>query len=194
MTRKFWKGTVLVSAALLTVSGTARAEDECSNATLKGLYGFSLRGEFIGFFDASGNAHRIANPNLVDAVFIQKFDGTGGFTRSDYVVSDGFKRPGLTDPTTGFDTGESGTYTVFPNCTGLMHITFTAPIASTIIDVRFVLTESGHRLHGVVSHQEIAGPFTALDGITTCGLTPACNMRAQESVIGEKFDVEGRGR
>src|ERR1700761_4394823 len=183
MTHQFWKGAVLASAALLTSSGTARAEDECSNATLKGLYGFSLRGEFIGFFDAGGNAHRIANPSLVDAVFIQKFDGTGAFTRSDYIVSDGFKRPGLTDHTTGFDTGESGTYTVFPNCTGIMRITFPAPIASTIIDVRFVLTEGGHRLHGVVSHQEIAGPFTALDGTTTCGPTPACNMRAQESVV-----------
>jgi hypothetical protein len=184
----------VITSALLTVSGTARAEDECSNATLKGLYGFSLRGEFIGFIDAGGNPHRIPNPDIVDAVFIQKFDGTGGFTRSDYVSSDGFKRPGFTDPTTGFDTGETGTYTVFPNCTGVMHIAFPAPIASTIIDVRFVLTERGHRLHGVVSHQEIAGPFTASDGITTCGPTPACNMRAQESVIGEKFDVEGRGR
>lgn len=75
-----------------------------------------------------------------------------------------------------------------------MHITFTAAIASTIIDVRFVLTERGHRLHGVVSHQEIAGPFTALDKKTTCGPTPACNMRAQESVVGEKFDVEGEHR
>jgi len=194
MTRKFWKGAVLVSAALLTVSGTARAEDECSNATLKGLYGFSLRGEFIGFFDAGGNPHRIPNPDIIDAVSIQKFDGTGAFTRSDYVSSDGFKRPGLTDPTTGFDTGETGTYTVFPNCTGIMHITFPAPIASTIIDIRFVLTEGGHRLHGVVSHQEIAGAFTALDGTTTCGPTPACNMRAQESVVGEKFDVGGGAR
>lgn len=106
MTRKFWKRAVLLSAALLSVGGTARAEDECSNATLKGLYGFSLRGEFIGFFDADGNPQRIPNPDIIDAVFIQKFDGTGAFTRSDYVSSDGFKRPGLTDPTTGFDTGK----------------------------------------------------------------------------------------
>jgi hypothetical protein len=194
MTRKFWKGAVLLSAALVTISGTARAEQECSNATLKGLYGFSLRGEFIGFFDADGNPQRIRNPDIIDAVFIQKFDGTGAFTRSDYVSSDGFKRPGLTDRTTGFDTGETGTYTVFPNCTGIMHITFPAPIASTIIEIRFALTEGGHRLHGVVSHQEIAGPFTALDEKTTCGPTPACNMRAQESVVGEKFDVGGGDR
>jgi hypothetical protein len=194
MPRKFWKEAVLVSAALMTVGGTARAEDECSNATLKGLYGFSLRGEFIGFVDAGGNAHRIPNPDIVDAVFIQKFDGRGTFTRSDYVSSDGLKRPGLTGQTTGFDTGETGTYTVFPDCMDIMHITFPAPIASTIIDVRFVLTEGGHRLHGVVSHQEIAGPFTALDGITTCGPTRACNMRAQESVVGEKFDVGREAR
>ena len=194
MSARLWKRMAIAATVMMVVSGAAHAEDECSNATIKGLYGFSLRGEFIGFFDAGGNPHRITNPDIVDAVFIQKFDGSGAFTRSDYVSSDGSKRPGLTDSTTGFDTGETGTYTVFPNCTGIMHITFPAPIASTIIDVRFVLTEGGHRLHGVVSHQEIAGPFTALDGTTTCGPTPACTMRAQESVVGEKFEEEGPGR
>ena len=194
MTHRRWRSAGLVCAVLLSLNGMARAEDRCSNATLKGQYGFSLRGEFIGFFDDAGNPHRLANPNLIDAISIQNFDGNGGFTRTDYVESDGNKRPGSTDPTTGFDTNESGIYTVYPDCTGIMHINrFPPPISTTTIDIRFVLTDGGRRLFGVVSHQVIGGQFNATDG-TQCGPAKPCTMRAQESVVGEKFDTDRNDR
>lgn len=48
-------------------------------------------------------------------------------------------------------------------------------------------------MFGVVSHQVIGGQFTATDG-TVCGPANPCTMRAQESVVGEKFDVGAGAR
>jgi len=195
MTCKRLKGMSTIAFFLLAAASTSSADEQCSNATLKGLYGFSLRGQLIGIFDDAGNTHRFANePVLIDAVSIQDFDGHGGFTRADFVQSGGEKRPGSTDPTTGFDTNESGMYTVYSDCTGIMHINkFPAPISSTTIDIRFVLTDGGRRMFGVVSRQVIGGQFRATDG-TTCGPAQPCRMEAQESLIGEKFRTEGRDR
>jgi hypothetical protein len=44
MSARLWKRMAIAATVMMVVSGAAHAEDECSNATLKGLYGFSLRG------------------------------------------------------------------------------------------------------------------------------------------------------
>ena len=80
------------------LSGAARAQntddDGCTNATLKGDYAFAVTG-----------------PQFV--VGIGRFDGKGGFTQVDY-ISDSLRTTGAIS----FRGGETGSYTVNPDCTG----------------------------------------------------------------------------
>ena len=107
--------------AVLALSGAARAQasdnDGCSNSTLKGDYAFTISGQT---FNPDGSS------TVLNGVAITNFDGKtdsqgkGGLTQVDFVVSNP-PTPGPpppTDTTTGFHTQESGTYQVFPDCTG----------------------------------------------------------------------------
>jgi len=145
-------------AALITVlalSSAARAQgsdnDGCSNSTLKGDYAFTISGQ-------------VFNPDatftLVNAVAITNFDGKtdahgkGGLTQVDFVVNNP-PVPGAggepTDPLTGFRTQESGTYQVFPDCTGQATINFPPHPGGLVIQLAFVLGSHGRTLHAVVS-------------------------------------------
>ncbi len=55
---------------------------------------------------------------------------------------------------TGFHTGETGTYTVYADCTGAAEIQFPAPPgfrSGAVIDLMFVLGEHGRTMHTIVS-------------------------------------------
>ena len=56
-----------------------------------------------------------------------------------------------TDPLTGFRTQESGTYQVFPDCTGQATINFPPHPGGLVIQFSFVLSSHGSKLHAVVS-------------------------------------------
>ena len=146
-----------VLAALITVlalSGAARAQssdnDGCSNSTLKGDYAFTISGQ-------------ISNPDgtstLINGVAITNFDGKtdsqgkGGLTQVDFVVSvpPTPGPPPPTDATTGFRTQESGTYQVFPDCTGQATVNFPPHPGGLVIQLAFVLSTHGSKLHTVVS-------------------------------------------
>src|ERR1700756_1740542 len=94
-------GMFAAAVALPALSGAARAQstdnDGCSNATLQGDYAFSVLS--------------ILPLNVV--VGIGRFDGKGGFTQIDY-PGDGLRTMGLTD----FRMGQTGSYSVNPDCTG----------------------------------------------------------------------------
>ena len=96
-----WKGMLGAAIALLALTGVARAQsvdnDGCTNATLRGDYAFSV----IDFI----------LPQVV--VGIGRFDGKGGFTQVDY-ISDSLRTTGAIS----FRGGETGSYTVNPDCTG----------------------------------------------------------------------------
>jgi hypothetical protein len=101
MKSRLWKGMLAATIALPALSGVARAQstdnDGCTNATLKGDYAFSVV-DFI-------------LPQVV--VGIGRFDGKGGYTQVDY-IGDSLRTIGATS----FSGGETGSYTVNPDCTG----------------------------------------------------------------------------
>src|SRR6516225_2983297 len=105
-----FKGMLAAAIVLPALSGAAWAggSDDlgCSNATLKGAYAFSV----LTIVAASP-----PGPGVV--VGLGTFDGRGGFTQIDY-PGNGATDLGLT----AFRTGQIGSYTVNPNCTGFMTI------------------------------------------------------------------------
>jgi hypothetical protein len=155
--RTFLLRAVLASAAaLLGLSGTARAVDNdgCKNSTLDGDYAFSVSGQIF------------AGPLTVsrEGVALTHFDGKGGLTQVDFVLSSPNAPapaggPPPTDPVTGFHNEETGRYTVNQDCTGNFEIDFPSTadpktgnmVAGAIIKVLFVLSDHGRGIHAIVS-------------------------------------------
>lgn len=99
-------------------------------------------------------------PELLDGVAVQTFNGTGSFTRTDFLMNTGLPRPGATNAA-GFTEGETGSYTVNSDCTGSMEIKFPgAPNSGAVIDILFVVGDDGRILKGVVNKEQVpsAGP------------------------------------
>ena len=134
-----WKGMLAATIALPALSGVARAQstdnDGCTKATLKGDYAFSVV-DFI-------------LPQVV--VGIGRFDGKGGYTQVDY-IGDSLRTIG----TTSFSGGETGSYTVNPDCTGSQEIKLNvsgvpAGTSHGVIENMFVIRGGGRSIHGVVA-------------------------------------------
>lgn len=135
----------LVSMAL--TSGTALAQtvnSGCTTNTLFGEYAFKVSGQIYGPTGAVAQQR--------DGVAMTYFDGAGHLTQVDWVMSNGFPLPGPTDKA-GFHTFETGTYTVFSDCTGTAQINLPAPPGSTgaVISLMFVLSNHGRTMHTIVS-------------------------------------------
>lgn len=144
--RKFFLGfltaVLLVPASLLAQSGD---NDGCTNATLHGDYGFTVSGQIL----IPG-----APPVERDGVAMTHFTGQGRLTQVDFLMSNGLPTAGPSDPLTGFHTGETGWYKVFPDCTGMAEIDFPTPAGGTsgaVIDLMFVLSNHGNTIHTIVS-------------------------------------------
>jgi hypothetical protein len=145
MMRK-WLCTGLLAAAIAlpALSGAAWAggSDDlgCSNATLKGDYAFAV----LTILAASP-----PGPGVV--VGLGTFDGRGGFTQIDFPGNGGTDL-GLT----AFRTGQTGRYTVNPNCTGFMTIDLGATVGVT--ENAFVISNGGRAVRAVIAS------FTAPNG------------------------------
>src|ERR1700745_600022 len=136
------------SIGLLALSGAARAQsddnDGCSNSTLKGDYASTISGQI---FSPDGTS------TLVNGVAITNFEGKGALTQVDFVV-DNPPPPASgepTDPLTGFRIQESGTYQVFPDCTGKATINFPPHPGGLVIQLALVVSSEGRKIHSVVS-------------------------------------------
>src|SRR5882724_5522966 len=139
MNRWISKGALVAAIALSALGGLARADDRgCSNAPLKGEYAFGVTA--------------YTPPGLPDgppavAAGIKVFDGKGNLTQRDY--------RGDTAPPQFSTLGqETGTYKVFPDCTGSMEIHLNAPVpvgSTGVIKVLFVISDGGRHIHEVVS-------------------------------------------
>ncbi len=153
---KLWLCKTMVAGLFLmgVMGAVARAQDGgnegCSDATLKGDYAFTVSGT-IWVTDAQGILEAVQR----DGIAMTHFDGTGGLSQVDYVLS-GYNNlpkppagspPPPSDPVTGFNTDEKGTYKVYSDCTG----TFSITSPSTIITVNFVLSDHGRAIHTIVT-------------------------------------------
>jgi uncharacterized protein YbaA (DUF1428 family) len=185
--------------ALLSLSGAAQADGHgdhgdhggrgalCSNATLKGPFGFIGHGEILGLIGADGKVHPYASTSILDDVALVTFDGNGGFTRTDFGVIGGLPKGG--QPT--FNPNQNGTYTVNPDCTGTMKIVYTAGgavPAGVETDLNIVVAADGTLIESVV-YRAVTVAGASMDGQAVC--PPNCEQGVQESFEGKKVLVYG---
>ena len=141
-----------VASAFLAASQCVLAQ--CSNATLRGHYAFTITGQILAPPPAAG---------LITGVAMTEFDGKGNFTQVDHAVHNGVPpqedwRPG------------SSPYHVNPDCTGTMTITQHPTIpadASPEIELYIVVGDNGNEIRTVVSSSPTVPPFAA--AITSIG-------------------------
>jgi hypothetical protein len=187
------KGILAAAILLLALSVSARAQDGdndgCSNATLHGDYAFTLHGESLGILvpQTTGAPKLVpfASPLPADGVAITHFDGYGNLTQVDFVMRGGTPAPGADPPTAnGFRTGETGTYSVQPDCTGTFKIKFPD---STEIDVVFVLANHGSEIRTLVTRQHVpALPPMIIPPGATCAAPTGCDLGVQIRSDGKK--------
>ena len=185
MRNRIWMG-VAASAAVamaLPLGALAQDNDGCSNATLSGDYAFTVSGKI---FHPDGTVDTRAG------VAMTHFDGAGLLTQNDYLMSssiyvasganDGHV-PGPPDPNTGFNTAETGSYTVNPDCTGKMEIDFPPPpnaVTGTVIKLKIVLSNGGRIVSTVVSSLTPPGSTTPVNAIIASeGRKLTASMAAQ---------------
>jgi hypothetical protein len=169
---KSWKFVFAMALTVVMLSVAARAQNEdnngCSNATLRGPYSFSTHGEAIGFFVGT-TLTRFPFPTLVDAVQITTFDGAGSLTAVDFIVRNGLPVVGATTTPSGFRTGETGTYSVAPDCTGT--IVLNTPDGA-VITLKFVLGNNAHEVRAVFASQHVA----QIPNNPDCAPPTGCNL------------------
>ena len=110
-------------------------DDGCTNATLQGDYAFVVTD--------------FALPQVVAVV--GKFDGKGKYTQVDY-IGDSLRTMGATS----FRGGETGSYTVNPDCTGSQEIKLNIPgvppgTSHGVIENMFVISGAGRSIHAVIA-------------------------------------------
>ena len=141
---KFSASKLVGTASLFVVVVAAQAQaGVCGNQTLHGSYAFRVSGEV---FTPGGVVNR-------DGVAMTHFDGNGNLTQVDWVVANGVPVPGPPNQY-GFHDMETGSYTVNPDCTGNAQINFPTPPNGTsgaVIDLMFVIGDSGRTIHTIVS-------------------------------------------
>ncbi|MFM0557894.1 hypothetical protein P0D69_44255 [Paraburkholderia sediminicola] len=187
------------AVALLSLSGAAQAggpDDHgghegrgglCSNATLKGPYGFTGHGEIIGLIGPDKTVHPYSSTSILDDVALVTFNGAGGFTRTDFGVIGGLPKGGLTT----FNPNQNGTYTVNSDCTGTMKIVYTpggAVPAGVETDLNIVVAADGTLVESVV-YRAVTVSGKSGDGMVTC--PEFCEQAVQESFEGKKVVVYG---
>ncbi|MBC8726366.1 hypothetical protein OKW38_006331 [Paraburkholderia sp. MM5496-R1] len=188
-----------VAVALLSLSGTAQAGGDdgdrgrggggglCSNATLKGPYGFIGHGVILGLLDSSNVLHPFATQSILDDVALVTFDGNGKFTRTDFGSINGVPKGGQIT----FNPAQTGTYSVNSDCTGTMSVVYTAggPVpAGVVTDLNIVVTSDGTQVESVVYRASIPSAASAPDGYS-CPMD--CVQGVQEAFEGKKVLVYG---
>ncbi len=127
------KATLAAAVASLAFIATSPAQAGCSNGSLKGKYGQTISGQILP-------APGVVLPQ--NGIAMTTFDGKGTFTQEDFVVING------APTSTGFETGETGTYTINSDCTGTAVINY--PNGSWI-DLELVIVHQGREFRTVVS-------------------------------------------
>jgi hypothetical protein len=197
MKRWLWVGVMATVIAVPALGGVARAggtdDYGCSNASLRGSYAFAIEGQVLGLVDTSNQL--LPAPIPVNGVAMTWFDGKGGLSQVDYVMKGGTKRPG-NGADNGFDSDETGTYQIFPDCTGTFQVDFGT---QNFVVTRFVLagrslTGQASSIHTVVSEQHVpkgtpVGPPPAVGqpGLA-CAAETGCDLLVQIRSDGQALD------
>jgi hypothetical protein len=185
MNRCMLRSLLLVLTAALLVPA-ARAGDEkdkgfvCSNRTIKGAYAFRVYGEVFAS-PATPAVINLYRDGVAMATFDGKTDykGEGSLSQEDYILGNGaFAAPDSSDQSPNdFNTNETGTYRVFPDCTGQAEIDFPYAVNTTsgpipkVVKLKFVISKHGEILHTVVSSLELLSPANTI-------LTPPVNIHS----------------
>jgi hypothetical protein len=144
-----------IAAAIVTLTASpsiaeAQTQDwpgtprPCSDQTITGTYLFTVHGKILT---------ATTPPEVVvwlDGVGTITFDGNGGLAQQDFVVHNAV--PPNNSSTNGFGQGETGTYTVFADCTGNAQIIS----ASSTLTLALVVSPKG-TIHAVVSSATMGG-------------------------------------
>ena len=170
-----------VAALVLSVLGgvawgQSTDNDGCSNATLRGDYAFTVHGEFLGLITA-GAPQYFTTPVPIDGVSMINFDGKGNLTLVNVSVLGGLVVPGPTDPETGFGINQSGTYTLFGDCTGNFELSL--PFASA--SGKFVIAQQGREIHAIFEQEHVA------QGLLNCNDSSGCDVLPQYTADGTKL-------
>lgn len=135
---------VLVPFALLFASaGASRGGRHCDEESLQGPYGYRATATV---HVPPGSPTIVAYPAAVGR-FVA--DGEGGLTGHDVSNVSGIASPRTT----------TGTYTVDPDCTGLMEIAFTPGAPVTFF---FVIVDKGDELRMITKTPSIRGTVEAI--------------------------------
>ena len=134
MTRAMAPTTLATIFMTLFVLGTARADEPraCSNASLRGSFGFTSQGALVANFPAP-----VLGP--FGEIGRQTFDGRGN-TEGAATLSGNGNINRVTF---------QGSYVVNPDCTGAM-ILYVAPFGSTV-NLDFVIDDNGNELRAIVT-------------------------------------------
>jgi len=145
--KNFFSVVALAAIAAIAVCSavacSAQSSHPCSSKTIEGDYAFRISGEL---FTGAGLVYR-------DGIALTHFDGDHLLTQADYVLADGVPTPGPKDAN-GFNTDESGAYSVNDNCTGEAEIDFPTPPGGTsgaVIKLLFVISDDGNQLSTIVT-------------------------------------------
>lgn len=143
-------------AGLFLLSGTpARAqseENQCSNRTIRGDYGFSLEGIILSVPGV------VLPPGVtlpIRGVAMTHFDGKGNLTQVDYAVVNGMPPDREWTPGTG-------TYKVNADCTGSLQIVVPGNPFSPI-KLHFVVVRDGKEIRTVVGANAVSSIGIRID-------------------------------
>jgi hypothetical protein len=133
------KNLLLMTAPLVLLAYGAHAD--CTLETLRGAYGFTVHGRILAADGTTSTA-------LIDGIGKTTFDGAGTLTQEESTVVNGVP------VTNGFSTGETGTYMVDADCTGMITLNLGPGGTRT---GSFVITRRGQALHVIITGATING-------------------------------------
>ena len=122
--------SLAVLTLVLAASSTLTAHANCTNATIKGSYAFTIRGQVL-----LQNGAVL----LIDGLARTTFDGEGNVTQLDAVAANGGVAPGWRV--------SMGTYSLSSNCTGTMTVTNGD---MPLIHTQLIVSQSGNTIRDMV--------------------------------------------
>ena len=129
----------IAGSAFALAGGAAQAA--CSNKTIRGDYAFTVQGNIL-----SEDGTRVLA--LLNGLGIISYDGNGNLVQQDLIVANGKPPAGGPQNSSGFTTGETGTYTVNSDCTGTQRLVL-GP--GNELNLALVVSNNGNSVHSLVT-------------------------------------------